>query len=333
MALVTINDKHLTDIANALRTHYGETKIIRQEEVRESPMVVSKTPNATGFGAHSGGYGNNTAFYDVVKIPGASTIKVKMAYCTEGASFDYVKVASGELTSMPSSAVAYGGKTLKEVELEFSNTDVITFYFKSDGSNDKYLGYYAECRGYDADGNPAKTTIVISEEEVPNTYKVSDFSTAIANISSGGGGGIGDIKYTQVVLTTMGNGVIGPFSIYDYVDDFDKILGLVVRVSTDYNGKNNTQTYLKGMKTWNNQPATSFSGNTVKAIQTDNSMTATADLNETAAITSGWYGLALLDNGQLAWAYYKNSYDYQGITYSNTVTWTSEYARIELIYI
>ena len=332
MALVTINDKHLTDIANALRTHYGETKIIRQEEVRESPMVVSKTPNATGFGAHSGGYGNNTAFYDVVKIPGASTIKVKMAYCTESVNYDYVKVASGELTSMPSSAVAYGGKTLKEVELEFSNTDVITFYFKSDGSNDKYLGYYAECRGYDADGNPAKTTIVISEEEVPNTYKVSDFSTAIANISSGGGG-IGDIKYTQVVLTTMGNGVIGPFSIYDYVDDFDKILGLVVRVSTDYNGRNNTQTYLKGMKTWNNQPA-NFSGNTVKAIQTDNSMTATADLNETAAITSGWYGLALLDNGQLALAYYNSSSNYQCITNSGgNTSWTSAYARIELIYI
>ena len=332
MALVTINDKHLTDIANALRTHYGETKIIRQEEVRESPMVVSKTPNATGFGAHSGGYGNNTAFYDVVKIPGASTIKVKMAYCTESASYDYVKVASGELTSMPSSAVAYGGKTLKEVELEFSNTDVITFYFRSDSSNDNYLGYYAECRGYDADGNPAKTTIVISEEEVPNTYKVSDFSTAIANISSGGG--IGDIKYTQVVLTNMSSGVIGPFSIYDYVDDFDKILGLVVRVSTDSNGKNNTQTYLKGMKTWDNQPATGFSGNKVKAIQTDNSMTATADLNETAAIISGWYGLALLDNGQLAWAYYNDSSNYQCITYPNgTSSWTSAYARIELIYI
>ena len=331
MALVTINDKHLTDIANALRTHYGETKIIRQEEVRESPMVVSKTPNATGFGAHSGGYGNNTAFYDVVKIPGASTIKVKMAYCTEGANFDYVKVASGELTSMPSSAVAYGGQTLKEVELEFSNTDVITFYFRSDSSNENYLGYYAECRGYDADGNPAKTTIVISEEEVPNTYKVSDFSTAIANISSGGC--IGDIKYTQVVLTNMSNGVIGPFSIYDYVDDFDKILGLVVRVSTDSGGRNNTQTYLKGMKTWNNQPAKGFSSNTVKAIQTDNSMTATADLNETAAITSGWYGLALLDNGQLAWAEYNSGSNYQCITYGHTAGWTSAYARIELIYI
>ena len=331
MALVTINDKHLTDIANALRTHYGETKIIRQEEVRESPMVVSKTPNATGFGAHSGGYGNNTAFYDVVKIPGASTIKVKMAYCTEGVSFDYVKVASGKLTSMPSSAVAYGGKTLKEIELEFSNTDVITFYFKSDGSNDNYLGYYAECRGYDADGNPAKTTIVISEEEVPNTYKVSDFSTAIANISSGGS--IGDIKYTQVVLTNMSDGVIGPFSIYDYVDDFDKILGLVVRVSTDYDGRNNTQTYLKGMKTWDNQPA-NFSGNTtVKAIQTDNSMIETVNLNETVAITSEWYGLALLDNGQLAWAYYNSSSNYQCITVPGTAGWTPTYARIELIYI
>ena len=298
MALVTINDSILTDIGDALRTHYGETKIIRQEEVIESPMVVSKTPNATGFGEHSGGYGNNTAFYDVVKIPGASTIKVKMAYCTESINYDYVKVASGKLTSMPSSAVAYGGTILEEVELEFSNTDVITFYFKSDNSNDNYLGYYAECRGYDADGNPAKTTIVISEEEVPNTYKVSDFSTAIANISSG------DIKYTQVVLTDMSNGIIGPFSIYDYVDDFDKILGLVVRVSTDYNSENNTQTYLKGMKTWDNQPAI-FSGNTtVKAIQTDNSMTKTVNLNETAAITFGWHGLALLDDGRLACAYY-----------------------------
>ena len=329
MALVTINDKHLTDIANALRIHHGETKIVSREEIRESPMVISKTPNATGFGVHSGGYGNNTAFYDVVKIPGASTIKVKMAYCTEGVSYDYVKVASGKLTSMPSSAVAYGGNTLKEIELEFSNTDVITFYFKSDGSNDNYLGYYAECRGYDADGNPAKTTIVISEEEVPNTYKVSDFSTAIANISSG----IEDIKYTQVVLTDMINGVIGPFSIYDYVDDFDKILGLVVRVSTDSNGKSNTQTYLKGMKTWDNQPAKISGDTTVKAIQTDNSMTQTVNLNETAAITSGWYGLALLDDGQLALVYYNNGYNYKCIAHTDAASWTSAYARIELIYI
>ena len=328
MALVTINDSTLTDIADALRVHHGETKTISHEEIVESPMVISKTSNATGFGTHSGGYGNAVSFYDVVKIPGASTIKVKMAYRTESATYDYVKVASGELTSMPSSATAYGGTTLKEIELEFPNTDVITFYFKSDGSTDNYLGYYAECRGYDADGNPAMGTVVI-EEEVPNTYKVSDFSTAIANIS----GGVGDIKYTQAILTTMGNGVIGPFNIYDYVDDFDKILGLVVRISTDYSNRNNTQTYLKGMKTWDNQPAIDGFGGTVKAIQTDNSITATTDLNETASITSGWYGLALLNDGQLAWAYYNSGSNYQCITYASTTSWTAAYARIELIYV
>ena len=326
MAIVTINDSILADIGDALRTHHGETKVVIEEQIVPN-IKISKTENAISHTTFSGGYGNSKNIYDVVNIPGATKITVNMSYQSE-ANFDYVQVASGALASMPSTVTKYANKTLSQIELEFDNTDTITFYFHSDGGTDSYLGYYAECTGYDAENNVV-TTIKEVEVEKPNTYKVSDFSTAIANIS----GGVGDIKYTQAILTTMGNGVIGPFNIYDYVDDFDKILGLVVRISTDYSNRNNTQTYLKGMKTWDNQPAIDGFGGTVKAIQTDNSITATTDLNETASITSGWYGLALLNDGQLAWAYYNSGSNYQCITYASTTSWTAAYARIELIYV
>lgn len=162
--------------------------------------------------------------------------------------------------------------------------------------------------------------------------KPADMATAINNIASGGG----EVKYTQVVLTTMSNGIIGPFNVYDYVDSFDNILGFVVRISTDSSNTVNTQTYLKGMKTWENQEGKFGTGYNTKvtAIQTDNNLTTTTKLNESAnPSASGWHGLALMPDGKIAFAYYNSGSNYQSLASEYYTSWTAAYARIELIYI
>lgn len=185
MTLYSIQDTTLTGIADALRGWHGETKTVTKSGVKEvSKKVVSKTANATGFNSFNGGYGNNQRLYDVVTVEGASSIKVKMAYQSEGLSWDWVQVASGNLTSMPSSAAKYGGKTLLTTELLFENTDTITFYFQADNSGDNYLGYYAECYGLDENGDYIMVEEMQTwEEEVPNIFKPEEMAAGISDIS------------------------------------------------------------------------------------------------------------------------------------------------------
>jgi hypothetical protein len=185
MTLYSIQDTTLTGIADGLRKWYGETKTVTVSGMRPVPLkVVSKTPNATGFDTRSGGYGNGTNLYDVVTIPGASIIKVKIAYQTENTVYDYVQVAAGNLTTMPSDATKYGYVLLTTTELTFKGTDTITFYFHSDSSNDAYLGYYAECYGLDENGNfvlSDEEEMQTWEEEIPNTFKPEEMGAAIDN--------------------------------------------------------------------------------------------------------------------------------------------------------
>lgn len=330
MAIVTINDSILTDIGDALRVHHGETRIETQRIPDMTPIVkVSKTTNALSFTERNGDYNTGLAEYDTVTIPGAASLQVTMAYQTEGTTYDWVQVMQGAGAS--ASGTKYGGKTLTQTTLTFAG-DSVTFFFKSDGSGGSYLGYYAEVTGYDADGNVLINEWKDVEVEVPNTFKPKDMANAIENIQGGGF----DIKYTQVVLTSMGNGVIGPFNIYDYVDSFDNILGFVVRISTDTSNTVNTQTYLKGMKIWENQDGKFGSGYNTKvtAIQTDNNLTKTTALNESAnPSVSGWHGLALMSDGKIAFAYYNSGSNYQSLTGETYTSWTAAYARIELIYI
>ena len=175
-----INDTTLSDIADALRRQHGEVSIFYDKEIIESPPVISKTPNALSFTEYDGGYGDNRDLYDVVNIPGAHTIKVKMQYQTEAVSWDYIQITTGKTTSMPSTVKKYGGSNMHNppIEIEFPDTDTITFYFHSDGSSSSLFGYYAECTGFDEDGNPVKETIYIPYE-VPNIYKPSEMPAAI----------------------------------------------------------------------------------------------------------------------------------------------------------
>lgn len=186
MANVIINDKHLTDIGNSLRNWLGETET-KIEIIQQPKKIakVSKTDNATSFEEHSGGYPNSLRKYNTVTIEGASSIGVKMAYQTENVSYDYVQVASGSLTSMPSGTTKYGGTAAKTVELTFKDTDTITFYFYSDTSGNNFLGYYAEVYGYDSNGD-----IMYSDEmedvevpyEVRREFLPSEMSVAIDSI-------------------------------------------------------------------------------------------------------------------------------------------------------
>lgn len=76
-----------------------------------------------------------------------------------------------------------------------------------------------------------------------NTYKPSEMAAAISAISAGGG------EFNMVELTHKGHtnteGVKG-FNVYDYVDDADDILFLMVRVGYDRTDYSNHMTYIKG---------------------------------------------------------------------------------------
>lgn len=168
-----IEDTTMTALADAVRGIVGKTRVEESGSIYLGDYKVSKTPNALSFTTRDGGYGNNKSIYDVITIPGAKKIVIDIAYQNEAGTYDYVQVESGNRTSMSSSATKYANKTLTRTTKTFNDTDTITFYFKSDNSNDDYLGYYAECRGYDENDN----IIEIWEteyEEVPNTMTVNE---------------------------------------------------------------------------------------------------------------------------------------------------------------
>ena len=217
MAIVTINDDYLDNIADAIREKGGTVPTVGEA----IETKVSKTVNATGFDSCSGNYGNNRDTYDVVTITGATTIKVKMAYQTEAVSFDYVQVAAGSLSAMPEGTKKYGGPDGGIVELTFENTDTVTFYFHSDETTSDALGYYAEVSGYGA------------TETRSTTYRPKDMSTAIQSIVTGAAGG-GEVNMVEVALTGKGSSTgMTPFNVYDYVENTEDIVCILVRLQAD----------------------------------------------------------------------------------------------------
>ena len=193
MSEYSIQETTLIGIGDALRRRHGDTKIIIVQDYL--PLkIISKTENATGFESWEGyyPYTPGTYVYDVVKIEGASKISVKMTYETDNDTtlWDGVQIAVGDYntsgTSIFNNTTRYYSKsTLEMVELEFENTDTISFRFRGQGESDRnHLGYYAECRGYDADGNLILTDEIGDvEKEVPNKYSSAEFANAINSIS------------------------------------------------------------------------------------------------------------------------------------------------------
>lgn len=218
-----ISETTLTALADAVRKNVGETKLV-PGDIKEPVVKISKTSNALSFTERSGGYGNAKTLYDVVSISGASKIVVDIAYQTESTNYDWVQIAVGSVSSAPSTSTypKYGGTTLTRKELIFEDTDTITFYFKSDSSNDTYLGYYAECRGYDEEGNIVGTPIY---EEVPNTMTVDTMISALNNLSSSGNRG------KMVWENVAEESTNGQYNISTYLEKYNQLIVFIT-----YNG-------------------------------------------------------------------------------------------------
>ena len=177
--LYSIQESTLIDIGDALRSKYGE----KRPGTIQVPCVISKTSTATGPDAMGTAI---SSVYSVVRIPSATKIEVNLYYSTQ--NFAKVYVASGEYKSnIPKDIMYQGGSpsNIAETQLTFEDTDVITFYWECSLPGLGGLGYYAECIGYDADGNPIEVegcSYIEGEVEVKNTYSSADVATAIEGL-------------------------------------------------------------------------------------------------------------------------------------------------------
>lgn len=124
--------------------------------VKTKVTKYSHTPNVKDDGTQNGNYTNNMSTNDVVTIPGASKLHVKITYGGESAKYDWVSVWQGahsdyKAESDYSKAILGAQKLGGGSHTSSSNTkefdvdgDSVTFGFKSDysGYGDGY-GYYA----------------------------------------------------------------------------------------------------------------------------------------------------------------------------------------------
>ena len=184
MARYSIEDTTLTSIADALRDKNNgwEEVIVGYDETRTPIVKVSKTPNATSFTEYSGSYANSLTQSETVTIEGAVSLEVNVAYQSESTNYDYLIITSGKTAS--TSGTKLGGSSRVQMTYTYNNTDSVSFYFKSDGSNGNYLGYYAEVRGFDADGNQIEEVIQIPiyETQASKEYKPTEMADAIHDL-------------------------------------------------------------------------------------------------------------------------------------------------------
>ena len=118
----------------------------------------SHTPNISDEGKQSGNYANSLNLNDVVTIPGANKLHVKLKYAGESVSYDWVCMWEGNhpdytANSNYNTAVSingtqrFGGSNGTTVECDISG-DTVTFGFRSDSSGcGNGYGYYAVVTG------------------------------------------------------------------------------------------------------------------------------------------------------------------------------------------
>lgn len=204
MARYSIEDTVLTNIADAIRDKNNEWEdiIIGYEDILLPVVKVSKTPNALSFTEREGAYANSLTQKETVTIEGATSLEVTLAYQSESTNYDYVTVTAGKSTS--TSGTKYGGSTLTKKILTFEGTDSVSFYFKSDGSNSDYLGYYAEVIGFDADGKQIEEiqSIPIYQKQPTKEYTPTEMATAVSTFPGKPFVLTGDIHYMFSKVTT-----------------------------------------------------------------------------------------------------------------------------------
>ena len=200
MAKYSIQDTSLIAIGDAIRNKTGEhTRIETETYIATIPeVIVSKTPNNTvGFtndGSLTSTYPSGEII-DVIRFPGASCIYVDCSievFSKDGS--EYIQWAAGEYdaTNFPTQTTEklhctsnIGGFYLARKQYTFENTDVVTLRFRGKFTTIKLLGYYAECKAFDADGNPMGEyqAELEREIEVKNTFTPAQMATEIEGLN------------------------------------------------------------------------------------------------------------------------------------------------------
>ena len=205
---ITTKDDPLT-ITNTANDQPKPASLVLAKSVDGKQLVnkpvekYSHTSNIDDAGNANGRtYSNNLSTNDVVTIPGASKLHVKLYYSTESTSYDWAcvwagshpdytaygnysssklgsssgKIGGGEKTSMPATPI--------EGDID---GDTVTFGFRSDGGAG-YYGYYAVVTGYDADGNAVKAKALSDTDtaDIPSSYsdKAYMFDVTLKNSDS-----------------------------------------------------------------------------------------------------------------------------------------------------
>lgn len=126
--------------------------------IRGALIQYSHTPNISDDGVKSDDYANNLNLNDVVTIPGATKLHVKLTYGGESDYYDWVCMWEGDVSKTHTAEKDYnssvtgklgGSKNTKTYDIA---GDTVTFGFRSDGGDcGNGYGYYAVVTGDDID--------------------------------------------------------------------------------------------------------------------------------------------------------------------------------------
>lgn len=140
MSLVAIEEQNLIDIADAIRSRSNNP------DAQYIECAVSKSNNATGFdNVRTGWFQYSDNKTETITVDGASYLQVRIAY-VHTTDTNTLTVNGQTFTLTPSY------KDIYEENLTIEG-DTVTFVAGTDYSSMSNLGYYAEVRGYDAEGN------------------------------------------------------------------------------------------------------------------------------------------------------------------------------------